>query len=524
MKLFRTLLVRTYLTFFAILFGCVGHVNAGYEAATAALQRGEYAEAYLLLQSCPKRETRCVRKSEELFAVSAEFLRRAKSGDADAQAIVGLMHEHKYDPPTWQRDFSLEWYELAAAGGSTVAMYRLGALYSGDTLQGLKEDARRGSEWLRRAAEKGYAPAQVALGVSYSRGRGVAKDEAKAVALYQMAARQCNATAQSNLGYSYVNGLGVTKDEKLAVAWYTKAADQEDQRAHNELGKMYAHGHGVTKSAEQAYFWGLLSVSGPMDFFRAKYLETVKLELSVSKVESINEAVKRWKPKSAIPCEADSAPNGGAVLPLAPQTAMPVSSGSGFAVLRNRVVTNAHVVEGCARISLAGFGPATVIAKDARSDLALLETAGQMPAATLRAGRLRQGDMVSVVGFPLRGILASGAGVTTGNVSALAGLQNDTRFIQISAPVQPGNSGGPLVDMSGNVVGVVVSKLDAQKIAQITGDIPQNVNFAVSPLILQGFLDANSVEYQSAPSTRTLAPADVADIAKKFTFLVECWK
>ena len=59
---------------------------------------------------------------------------------------------------------------------------------------------------------------------------------------------------------------------------------------------------------------------------------------------------------------------------------------------------------------------------------------------------------------------------------------------------------------------------------QLTGDIPQSVNFAVSPLALQGFLDANGVEYQTSPSTKNLVTADIADIAKKYTILVECWK
>lgn len=66
-----------------------------------------------------------------------------------------------------------------------------------------------------------------------------------------------------------------------------------------------------------------------------------------------------------------------------------------------------------------------------------------------------------------------------------------------------------------------MSKLKAVTMAQVTGDIPQNVNFAISPLVLQGFLDANSVDYQTAPSNKNLS---IADIAKKYTVLVECWK
>ena len=114
--------------------------------------------------------------------------------------------------------------------------------------------------------------------------------------------------------------------------------------------------------------------------------------------------------------------------------------------------------------------------------------------------------------------------MTTGNVSALAGIQNDSRFIQISAPVQPGNSGGPLLDSSGNVAGVVVSKLDAMKFARLTGDIPQNVNFAVLLFTLKAFLEANAVDYQTAPSAKPLSTADVAEIGKRFTVLVECYK
>ncbi len=97
------------------------------------------------------------------------------------------------------------------------------------------------------------------------------------------------------------------------------------------------------------------------------------------------------------------------------------------------------------------------------------------------------------VGFPLPGLLASEANVTTGTVSALAGIGNDTRFLQMTAPVQPGNSGGPLLDLEGRVVGVVVSKLDALKVASATGDIPQNVNFAIKAGVVRSFLDASGV-------------------------------
>jgi S1-C subfamily serine protease len=133
----------------------------------------------------------------------------------------------------------------------------------------------------------------------------------------------------------------------------------------------------------------------------------------------------------------------------------------------------------------------------------------------------------------LPGLLASEANVTTGTVSALAGIGNDTRFLQMTVPVQPGNSGGPLLDLEGRVVGVVVGKLDALKVASVTGDIPQNVNFAIKAEVVRRFLDASGVtsgagrgETERWWENYPLAggPAAVGAEAKAFTVLVECWK
>jgi len=144
--------------------------------------------------------------------------------------------------------------------------------------------------------------------------------------------------------------------------------------------------------------------------------------------------------------------------------------------------------------------------------------------ATFRAGQpLRQGDGVVVYGFPLGSALAAEGNLTTGNISALAGIANDSRQLQISAPVQPGNSGGPLVDMSGNVIGVVVSKLNALTMMKATGDVPQNVNFAIKAGVAESFLEANGIDYQTAPSAAaTLQVSDVGERAKRFTVKLEC--
>src|SRR6185437_11182820 len=143
-----------------------------------------------------------------------------------------------------------------------------------------------------------------------------------------------------------------------------------------------------------------------------------------------------------------------------------VLTGTGIVVSADGVIlTNRHVVPDCRTITIHRLDgstiPARLLASDAENDLAILKAAlGATGVVGFRDGAaIRQGDAIAAVGFPLSGLLSSGTTLTTGTVSALAGMRNDSRFLQISAPVQPGNSGGPLLDQSGNLVGVVESKL-----------------------------------------------------------------
>lgn len=452
------------------------------------------------------------------------FRLAAEQGNAFGQGSLGLAYAEGRGV---KRDDTLAvtWYRKAADGGNVMAQNNLANLYMSG--RGVEKNQQEAVAWYRKAAEKGYSTAQVNLGGIYAMGLGVNKDEVTAMRWYRKAAEQGDAIAQRGLGSMYYKGLGVEKDERQAVYWYRKSAEQGDGAAQGNLGVMYAKGQGVPRDEQQAYFWYLLaSAQGTEDATANR--DVMERILSSSQRAEAQAAARNWKPSSSGSTAGVSAPfsgsRGSPVVATTVRPTSPDSTGSGFAVGLAQVVTNAHVVEECVRVTVGGGQPATVLSSDVRSDLALLAVPAKTTIASLRAGRLRQGDTIAVVGYPLRGLLASGAQVTAGNVSALAGMQNDSRFVQISAPVQPGNSGGPLVDSSGNVVGVVVSKLNAVKMAQLTGDIPQNVNFAVSPLTLQGFLDANGVDYQTAPSNKNLSIADVADIAKKYTVLVECWK
>ena len=202
------------------------------------------------------------------------------------------------------------------------------------------------------------------------------------------------------------------------------------------------------------------------------------------------------------------------------------SSGTGFFVTPDgKAVTNAHVVRGCREISVVEDGqsrPAKVLARDEKNDLALLSTDAHPARAADWRLRVRQGEDIVVYGFPLTGALASGGNVTTGIVTALAGLADDSRYLQVSAPVQPGNSGGPVLDRNGTVVGVIVSKLNALSVASVTGDIPQNVNFAIKASVAAAFLDAQGIAHADNAGDTTLSTPDIADRARSFTIRVLC--
>jgi S1-C subfamily serine protease len=209
------------------------------------------------------------------------------------------------------------------------------------------------------------------------------------------------------------------------------------------------------------------------------------------------------------------------------QNARRVSSGTGFVVASDVVMTNNHVVDGCDRVLartadgrwLAAVPPAR---RDADLDLAILNIPGRPgPVLPFRAApQLRRGESVVAYGFPLAGLLSSDPKLTRGEVNGLAGIRNDPNTIQISAEVQPGNSGGPLLDMQGHVVGVVVAKLDSRRVQNV-----DNVNFAVKGEMAQAFLRRAGITFTTAESRgQDRSAADVGDVAHRSTVFLRCEK
>ena len=200
------------------------------------------------------------------------------------------------------------------------------------------------------------------------------------------------------------------------------------------------------------------------------------------------------------------------------------STGTGFYIDRDgRVVTNAHVIENCENV-FVNDERYLIAAKSTEFDLALLIPIASTEiwvVANFASRPARLNADVTVAGYPLHGLLG-GLNVTRGSVTSLSGVGGDELRMQISAPVQPGNSGGPVLDRSGDVIGVVVSKLNGLRVAEVVGDIPQNINFAIRGEIAKLFLASNGIEYSISDLTERVEPTVIAESAASFTVLIEC--
>lgn len=223
---------------------------------------------------------------------------------------------------------------------------------------------------------------------------------------------------------------------------------------------------------------------------------------------------------AALPPEAAPPPP----TPQAPPASLQSQKfGTGFFVsAEGHILTNNHVVDGCTSLATTDGTILSVVSRNEAADLALLKGNIRPPSVAVFGRPVQVGDEVMAFGFPLPGLLTSEGNATNGIVSALSGLNGDLNLIQITAPVQPGNSGGPLVDQHGRVVGVIVAKLDALEVAKATGDIPQNVNFAIRDSVATAFLDTLGIPYRMNTSSVAMGWPAVARTEKSMSVAIAC--
>lgn len=224
------------------------------------------------------------------------------------------------------------------------------------------------------------------------------------------------------------------------------------------------------------------------------------------------------------------------------------TSGSGFFITKSgHVLTNHHVIGQCKNITVGKNSitqiPARILNVDRNNDLALLQISNSInflnakenliqklrieivPIASnglLRSEDVRLGENVLVAGYPFGEIFSNTIKVTKGIVSADRGFSNNFNQFQIDAAVQPGNSGGPIYDENGNIIGLVVAQLNKVKFAENTGSMPENVNFGIKSSTIRQFLKLSGLVSKSSSKNYKISTEQLAEIAKRQSLMIIC--
>ncbi len=229
------------------------------------------------------------------------------------------------------------------------------------------------------------------------------------------------------------------------------------------------------------------------------------------------------------------------------------SAGSGFFVSKlGHIMTNEHVVRKCGSVTVGENAnrqvSALVLETDKRNDLALLRispTAMELAETKSLIGKLNiqklepkvnprsseglfksddveLGEDVLVAGYPYGALLSNSIKVTKGIISSNKGVGDDSGQFQMDAAVQPGNSGGPIYDENGNIVGVVVSQLNKRNVEKTIGSLPENVNFGIKASTVRQFLTSAGLPTKWSSRTERKSTKELAEIAKNQTVMVIC--
>lgn len=502
----------------------------------------------------------------------ALFLEAAEQGHINAMLRTGQCLAGAWGGRQ-DRAEAVRWYRRAAERGSAHAQAALGlALWRGE---GTVRDDAEAHQWLGRAARAGNTGAMIAIGLMTRQGAGVPPNEAMGMAWIRRAALAGDSTAALLLARAHERGEGVAADSESAAQWLQRAAELRNPAAQLLLAQWYLEGRAVERSPTLSHAWATVvqtsvqRLGDPTNAMRIRQQafagqRQAELLMSPAELAQARDLARDWVPgrialltrASPWPMigntgqpERDGASVAGLGTPaprVGPAVAAPPatgpatvappaagvpdgqpreSSGSGFFVSKDgHLVTNDHVVRDCRALRTATGEPLALVGRDARSDLALLRGPPPPAVADIRVTpALAQGETVLTYGYPLRGVLSASGQLGAGMVTALSGLRENPLQLQIDVPIQTGNSGGPLMDERGQVAGVVVSKLNALRVARVTGDIPQNVNFAISIAPLQALLDAFGVNYRRGHASATLlSRQQLAERARGFTTAIIC--
>ncbi|MDE0401740.1 MAG: tetratricopeptide repeat-containing serine protease family protein [Candidatus Poribacteria bacterium] len=445
---------------------------------------------------------------------------------------------------------AVKWYRKAAHQGNADAQNALGAMYYHG--KGVEKNLTEAVKWFEKAANRGNAYAQLNLGMRYHDGEGVEKNLTEAVKWYRKAAHRGNAEAQNNLAIMYKKGEGMPKSNpEMAARWFLQAAQLGNRKAQRNLGTLFETGlkdkngdEQIPKDKKEAYYWYSLVLrsdaanldgENPTNSFPnvRDWRESIRKQLTEPEIYEIQKRIDDWKPRILY------------------------SVGTGFYIDENHILTNAHVVtedndmkHECDEFRIP-YRHVKLIEKDRDVDLALLrDTDENIDRAIFRSNPVDIGEDIVSFGYPLSFRLSYRGNGTLGIISGLSGTINDSpyyrdkpflpdNFFQHTAPIQGGNSGGPMFDGGGNVVGVTVSGLDPylkREDGRVIIEDRENINFAIKFDVIQAFI--KNLKKDDIPVNITVsdpAPKDIEDLdetkrqkiyakARKFTVPVLCFK
>lgn len=544
----------------AVLLGSVGTSESNdFENGARAYERGDYSSAL------------------------RDFMSSAERGNDKAQSMVGLIYKIGQGVPNDPTQ-AVKWFKLAAVQGNLVAQHYLGEAYA--LGEGVTENQKEAVKWFELAANQGHGASQYNAGRAYFDGKGIPKNVEKALKyftlsadqgigiaqlmlgiifrdglgvqknpkkywkLFTLAAEQGLAPAQGALGKRYLNGLDGPKNYQKALKWHTLAAEQGDADSQGALSSMYFSGNGVIKDTVYAYMWAniaassghpaatdlrnlMVQVMSPSQLARAEELTRECIRKQLKGCMGSHPPIKQVSER--IPEKRTLTPKSGSI-------------GSGFFVSKlGHVVTNEHVVRNCSSVTVGDNSnklvTALVIETDKRNDLALLRISStQMASADtkslisklglklvplsseglVRSEDVELGEDVLVSGYPYGELFSNTIKVTKGIVSANKGMGDDSGQFQMDAAVQSGNSGGPIYDENGSIVGVVVAQLNKLKVAKTIGSLPENVNFGIKASTVRQFLTSAGLPTKWSNRTQRRSTKELAKIAKNQTVMVVC--
>jgi len=453
----------------------------------------------------------------------AHYLKAAAdNGKVEAQVMVGLRYlcgiEVEKKP-----ELGYEYLRKAALQDNAEGLY-LTALCCFDG-NGRNKNKELGVDLLKKAIEKNYKKAYVRLAECYMRGEGVIQNLVTAKDLAEKGLDNNDLNSVARLAY-----LNQDSDTKYSYKLYMKAACAGHAFSMYKIACSYFYGWGVIKNYEEALKWAYITKaneSGLSESIKANNSDIISaLEASLDSSVSADIRNKARTTMNAIDNKSEPEVEEPSLKQAGSKT---LRTGSGVLVSKNGlVVTAAHVIAECQTIKIISGGTratAKIISVDEKNDVALLQAeGGPYEASPLdMSGDAPLGSRVFTVGFPHVDIQGTSPKMTRGEISSNSGMRDDPTCWQVSVPVQMGNSGGGLFDEAGNVVGVIVGKVDAVTSAMKAGDSFQNVNYAVKGEYLAPLLRKYARELISAKKESSrLKDEDVVNQATKSAVLIIC--